>query len=370
LTKRFTSLRFCIAIIIWLISVQINAQILKDSVSLNLVKKSISSTYNLKFNESAESLEKLRKTYQGHPVVYLLEGMQIYWRNYPLTPYSAASASFENNLKKCIEICESRTTPTDEVEYLLANLSARGFLLLFYLDNDLTMSVIPLASSTYRYIRRSYDYTSTYADFYFFTGIYDYTREAYPEAYPVYKPLAMLFPKGDKSRGLKELQNASTNSIFLKAEASMFLSGTYLTFESNYEEAYMWSKSLHEMYPENLEYLGFHLRNLLLTKRYDEGEKFMESYGANITNPFYQAQLSIFKGVIQEKKYFNDKLAEKLYTKGIGDLSSFGHYGNEFAAYGYFGLSRISERKGESNLKKTYRKKANELADFKDVNFD
>ena len=186
-----------------------------------------------------ESLEKLRKTYQGHPVMYLMDGMQIYWKNYPLTPTSAASITFENDLKKCIELCESKTNHSDEVEYLLANLSARGFLLLFYLDNDLTMSVIPLASSTYRYIRRSYDYTSVYADFYFFTGMYDYTSEAYPEAYPVYKPLAMLFPKGDKSKGLKELQNAADNSIFLKAEASMFLSSINLSFEYNYERSYL-----------------------------------------------------------------------------------------------------------------------------------
>jgi hypothetical protein len=124
------------------------------------------------------------------------------------------------------------------------------------------------------------------------------------------------------------------------------------------------------MYPANLQYLCFHLRNLLLTKRYDEAEKLLESYGSTITNAFCQAQFSIFRGVLQEKKYFNDKLAEQLYTKGIDDISSFGHYSNEFAAYGYFGLSRISGRKGESNLKKTYRKKADELTDFKYVNFD
>ena len=112
------------------------------------------------------------------------------------------------------------------------------------------------------------------------------------------------------------------------------------------------SKSLHELYPSNLEYLGCHLRNLLLTKRYDEAEKLMESYGTSIANPFYQAQLSIFKGVLQEKKYFNDKLAEELYTKGIQQISSFGHFSNEFAAYGYFGLSRISGRKGDRQSEK------------------
>ena len=150
----------------------------------------------------------------------------------------------------------------------------------------------------------------------------------------------------------------------------MFLSSINLAFEYNYERAYASSRTLHRMYPENLQYLGLHLRNLLLTKRYDEAEKLMESFGSSHTNAFCQAQFSIFRGVIQEKKYFNDKLAEQLYTKGIDAISSFGHVGNEFAAYGYFGLSRISGRKGDTSLKKTYRKKANELTDFKNVNFD
>ena len=48
----------------------------------------------------------------------------------------------------------------------------------------------------------------------------------------------------------------------------------------------------------------------------------------------------------------------------------YGHFGNEFAAYGYYGLSRISGRKGDSNLRRTYRNKANEIADFRKVNYD
>ena len=93
---------------------------------------------------------------------------------------------------------------------------------------------------------------------------------------------------------------------------------------------------------------------MLLTKRYDDAEKLIES--SRITNKYFLAQLSIFKGVIQEKKYKNDKLAEQLYTKGIHDFTAYGHFSNEFAAYGYFGLSRISGRKNDSNLKKTYHK--------------
>jgi hypothetical protein len=347
-----------------------DGQILKDSSSLNLVKKSIDNIYNFRFRESEGYLKKLAAKYPEHPVVYLLNGMQVYWENYPLSDSSSAGVVFENDLRRCISLCEGKKDNSNEAELLLANLSARGFLLLFYLDNDLSMSVIPLAASTYKYIRRSFDNTSVFPDFCFFTGIYDYTREAYPEAYPVYKPLAILFPRGDKSKGLNELKYAAKNSIFLKAEAAIFLSDVYLGFENNLEQAYFYSRFLFELYPANAEYLALYIQNSLLTKRYDEAEKLITSTWTSVTNAFYHAQLSIFRGVLQEKKYKNDRLAEQSYIKGIKDISPFRHYRDEYVAFAYFGLSRISERRGDTNLKKYYRKKAMELTGFGNVSFD
>jgi hypothetical protein len=241
--------------------------------------------------------------------------------------------------------------------------------LLFYSDNDLSFDVISLTPSTYQLIRRAFGYTGDIVDFHFFTGLYDYYREAYPEAYPVYKPLALLFPRGDRTGGLKELQLVATKSILLKAEAYSYLTGIYLSFEDDFKEAYSYSKSLYELYPENLEYLGLYLKNLLLVKKYDQAEKIINSLSKN-NNAYFNAELSIFNGILQEKKYNKPDLAEQQYLNGLRELSNFGHYGNEFEAYGYFGLSRIMDAKGDKYYKKTYRKKATELADFKKVDFD
>ena len=59
-----------------------------------------------------------------------------------------------------------------------------------------------------------------------------------------------------------------------------------------------------------------------------------------------------------------------IIIKGSDDISLFGSYGHEFAAYAYFGLSRISEANGEKQTHKIYRKEALKLADFKKINFD
>jgi hypothetical protein len=124
------------------------------------------------------------------------------------------------------------------------------------------------------------------------------------------------------------------------------------------------------MYPGNEQYLSIYIRTLLLMKKYDEAEKLISASPEEAGNKYFQAQFIILKGILQEKRYHDNKLAQQYYNKGISDISLFGKYGNEYSAYAYFGLSRISENNGEKHTHKIYRREAMKLADFKKINFD
>ena len=65
----------------------------------------------------------------------------------------------------------------------------------------------------------------------------------------------------------------------------------------------------------------------------------------------------------------NLKLAQEFYNQGIHEISFFGDYGNEYASYAYFGLSRISAANNEKEASRTYRRMAMKLTDFKKINF-
>jgi hypothetical protein len=241
---------------------------------------------------------------------------------------------------------------------------------LFYADNDLSSEVTPLAANTYKYIRKAFNFPSVYSDFFFFTGLYNYYREAYPDAHPVYKALAFLFPKGNREKGLKELQLAAKNAIVLKAESTSFLSDICVSYENDYQQATDYSKSLHDLYPANIEYLAVYIKNLLLIRHYDDAESLILSSRNDTSNSFYRAQAMIFNGIIQEKKYNDREKAAQFYLQGVRDIALFGDFGNDFSSYAYFGLSRIYDLKGDKHYKKQYRKKALELANFKKINFD
>ncbi len=349
---------------------RMNAQMLSDTSSAKKIIKGIDFVYNLEFKEAEDIFNNLKKTYPGHPINYLLDGMLTYWRNYPLLPDSPARSLFENDLRTCMELCKDRTDSGLKAETLLTNLCARGFLLLFYTDNELNIEVFPLATSSYSFIRQAFDYTSSFPDFYFFTGVYDYYTEVYPQEYPIYKPLMLLFKKGDRIRGLHELNKAAANSIFLKAESLSFLSEIYLVYEKDLSKASSYSMSLHDRYPANTEYLSTYLKYLLLEKRYDEAESILKKYKTKYSNTFFKAQMLVLNGIISEKKYHNLKDSRNYYINGIKELSPFGYFGKEYTSYAYFGLSRISDNEGDHHYRKVYRKMALKLSDFKEINFD
>jgi hypothetical protein len=294
LATRFKIFLICITLSSCISTAELNAQILQDSVSLNLIKTGIDSIYNMQFNYSEEVYRKISKLYPEHPVVILFKEIIVYWENYPLLPSSVVSAPFEKEMHRCIRLCEENIKSVNEAEYLLPNLCARGLLLNFYSSNNLSSEVFPLAKSTYHYIRRAFDFTSVYSDFFLFTGIYNYYREVYPGVHPIYKPLAFLFPNGNRAKGLKDIQIAAENSILLKAESSSDLSYIYIGYENNYQKALYFSQRLHELYPANPEYQAEYIKNLLLVKKYDEAESLISIYSRNEINPYFKAQLSIF----------------------------------------------------------------------------
>jgi hypothetical protein len=345
------------------------SQVLNDSAALWLVKESVDQIYNMKFRDAEGTVAAISRKYPEHPVIYLLRGMIIYWENYPLSSGSGLGQKFEEHMHTCIDKCED-FQPENEAEFLLVNLCARGSLLAYYAGNELSSRAFSLGRTTYRYLRRSFDHTGTFPDFFFFTGLYNYYREAYPDAHPVYKPLFAVFPRGDRIKGMNQLRTAFRESIFLRAEASTFLSSNYKYFENNFDRASFFSKAIYNEYPLNIVYRINCIEDLLLTGNYDEAERLINSPGTKTRNRYYQAQLTILRAILDEKKYSDLEKSSRQYSDGAQKIMEFGNYGRQYAAYAYFGLSRISGMNNDRHNQRYYRRKALDLTDFGNVNFD
>ena len=365
-------IRWFFAAFICICSVESKAQILEDSAAIKIITDGMFNIYNLEFDKAETALKDLTVSYPGHPVLSLFNGMKIYWENFPLIPTSSERIIFESEMRKCIDLSEKvdLPDPSYEADYLLANICARGLLLLFYADNDISGEVTQLVTRTYKPLMRSFDFTSSCTDFYYFTGVYNYYREAYPKVYPIYKTVVFIFPPGDMRLGLQQLEICGRTSVALRAEAISILSWIKMNFETDFQAALPYSKLLTDQYPSNPLYKVYYIKNLLLLKRYDKAEEVIKNSGKEENNAFYLAVRDIFNGIIQEKKYRNNELAQEFYLKGIDKVSVFGAYGNEYAAYGYFGLSRIGEESADKHERKMNHRKAMDIVDFKNITFD
>jgi hypothetical protein len=166
---------------------------------------------------------------------------------------------------------------------------------------------------------------------------------------------------------MQELRTAFRTSIFLKAEASTFLSSNYKYFESDYINASYYSRLIFRDYPGNIIYRINCIEDLLLIQKYDEARKLILS--ASPDNRYYQGQIMILNAILAEK---NENLhqAEKDYRNGIEIISEFRNYGDQYKAYAYFGLSRISASRNDSHNQRVFRRRALDLTDFDHVNFN
>jgi len=346
-------------------------QILENSDAFDKIRSGVINIYNCEFDKANEVSEYLEKRFPENAISYLFKGMVLYWEAFPVIPGTASSRLFEEYLRKGMELAEARLKENgSDAENLLSGLGSAGLLLLYYADNGESGKVITLAPKTYQWVMKSFDFTDTYKDFYFITGLYNYYREAYTEAHPIYKPVLVFFPHGNKKLGLKQLKIASDSAIFLMAESINFLSGIYQSFEKDPVQAVVYSKKLKEKFEQNLFFKTGYARDLLIIKKYGEAESLLKSISYSDLNKYFQSQVDLLMGIIQEKKYKNRKFAEELYWNGIRKAKFYGQFGADYASYGYFGLSRIYVESGKFKAAKQYRRQAKELSTFDHINFD
>jgi tetratricopeptide (TPR) repeat protein len=320
----------------------VNGQLLQDTSAVNLIRKGIGYIYGQEFTNAENILNEVNTRYPGHPATYLYKAIVIYYKNYPLIPDNPQFKSFESQLRASMRICEARSGWLDDPEKLLIDFCSRGLLMLCYSENGMSREVTSIALTTYKCVKKSFQYKSAYPDFCYFTGLYNYYREAYPDRHPVYKALAVLFPRGDKPGGLKDLRYAAENSIVLMAEAYSILSWIYIYYENNYPEAIKYSKTISDKYPSNLLFRGEYIKNLLLMGKYDDAEKIILS-SENVQHTYFRGELSIFRGFLQEKKYHDYSLAHRYYDEGIAIMKTFGTRGKDYADFANDGLKRIRD---------------------------
>lgn len=362
--------RVCLWLAGWLMlrgSVYGRYDILGDSVTMVAMEQCLDDIYGFRFERAIEYAASFRREHPQHPAGPFLEALIIYWENLPLTPDHPESENYRLKLKEAIKLAGERMADDPmEVEGVFFDLVGQGMLMMYFADNGLTGKVIPYLSPSYQSLKKGFELQEQFGEFMFTTGLYNYYIEAYPRMYPVYRPLALLFPRGDMQKGLRMLERVAMEGIYLKNEALQFLNHLYLSYEDDPDRSLDYIRKLVDNYPDNFLYRCRLLLNLMAigqTRKCAEEMNVLRRQYPH--HPFVTMVLNLFDGYIYEKVFNDLDMSKDKYLSGIENGKVFGVWANTYLAVAYAGLARISRREGDRASAREYGKLAESATPYR-----
>jgi tetratricopeptide (TPR) repeat protein len=347
---------------------QLNAQnsLQQNTVVMNLLKQGADKMYNYDFDGADILFNQAEKLLPKHPAPVLLKGVNLYWRYLPLEEGNVNIPQMVRYLKTAITLAQAiQKDNGEDPEAIFFELTARSLLMQHYSKNGQHMKALGEAKTLYGLVKDGFTLKEKYNEFYFTTGIYNYYREAYPEAKPVYKPFVWVFQSGNKVLGLQQLAYSAKNTVIARTQAYAFLTHIYLSHENDIHKAVAYAKELANIYPNNRFFVCKYVETLLLSKQYDSAEPYLRKMQQETSvERFTPIINTVFLGLLEEKKYKNYTLASQYYLKTIDNATKFGEVGRQYKAYAYLGLSRIAALQNQLQIARTYRKQAEAIAEY------
>jgi tetratricopeptide (TPR) repeat protein len=216
-------------------------------------RKGIDHVYNLEFSQADSDFQYLTRTYPDHPAGYFFRAMIDWWKMLLDLDNTSLDDDFVNKLDVVIDKCDKiLDKKPDDITALFFKGGALGFRGRLRANrgnwiraaNDGRLA-LPIVQKAYKIAPDNYDILLG-------IGIYHYYAEVIPEEYPIVKPLMLVFPSGNRKKGIEELTEASLHAKYAAVEASYFLMQLYYTFEHQYDKALGIALRLFAKFPKNV----------------------------------------------------------------------------------------------------------------------
>ncbi len=322
--------------------------ILIDSALTEKLERGVAAMYNWEFDSANMIYDLLTEKFPHHPATPFFKSQLTYWKNAPLDYRSPVFTKIVDYLKQSISYSDRILKEYSEHrEAVFFKMMSHALLSLFYNDMGETLKAARQARWILKYLSIAKKEKEKLNDFYLGVGIYNYFREAFPERYPIYKPIAIFFTAGDKEKGLFQLHYTANHSLFSAAEALNFLTQIYLEYEYEKEKATEAAYELVRRYPQNRYFYIKYIEVLILIKNFEKAQYHIDQMQKYADEPFYQMSCLTLQAMLYDLRDKDAYQARKTYLEARQMIAATGEVELQFRAYIYDGLSRYASKERE-----------------------
>ncbi len=304
----------------------------------------INHMYNFKFSEAEREFNYLKIKHPEHPLPDFLLGLMEWWKIVPNTENVIYDEKCLNFMDESIRKAELIWDDTENPEAAFFMAAAYAFKGRLHSERKHWTKATLAAKNALKYLDKSRAFSDFSPELMFGDGLYNYYFYYVKENFPMLRPVLWLFPKGDKSKGIQQLEKVSYNAFYTRTEARYFLLQIY-GMENMNQKAFELSKYTHETYPDNPFFHRFHARCAFVSGHVKEAEEEAKSILKKIEEHYagYEGVSGRYASFIlayyNYNYYHNIPEAKKYYQKAIdfaklSNTTQSGYYWSSLIALG------------------------------------
>ena len=285
--------------------------VLDDPRVIELGKIGLDHLYNMEKEEATVAFAKIEKLYPDHPIAPFLKGLNIWWDIMIDLPNDQHDEAFyremDSVIKRSNRMLRRNRNNFDAMFFKGAALGFRGRL---RSNRGVWMKAALDGKNAMDYVLSIAKKEDEKADYGFGKGIYDYFSVVIPEEYPAVRPFTIFIPKGNKERGIENLERTKNEGYFIRTEAAYFLLQIYYTYERSYKKSREYIEWLREEHPKNS---FFHVYEGRVFYRWGRWSDALPVFEAVLEN--YEAGKPGYSNIIAEQALYYAARCHMVYRR-------------------------------------------------------
>jgi tetratricopeptide (TPR) repeat protein len=228
------------------------ASILQDPLFQEDARLGLKYMYDMDFGAADEVFGRLTARYPDHPVGPYLQAMLPWWA-IQLEPDDPSQDELVfDGMERVIDLREKRLrrNPTD-VDALFFKSGAHALRGRLHSDRGHWLKAARDGQQALGALKEVVKREPDNHDLYFGLGLFDYLADVVPKQHRILRPFARLFPKGNRDRGITELERAMRQGQFVSTEAAYALLQVHYVFEKDYQASLRYALWLRARHPDN-----------------------------------------------------------------------------------------------------------------------